>query len=344
MASIASESDTECFPGQMLHSDRQCLRRMMKSLGEHEDQDKNQRRTTMFAATKKEKTRKKRRPIGRHLLMMAQSRLSSSPSTSSSSSSDEESEPERREGQLCAPIVPRSLSLSSVLSSDDLQGAVSLNDLLIEEQQEEDDVSGEMDPGGHSDGIPVPALNFTGGYAGQRTTEDLFTAIHRSKRKMFGRKGSSGRISTDDRPRPTPQTFAGHRGKRQSKSESFKALLLRKGSRLQPSSRLSAVERLRVATPPAASVPVQDMCFFQSLCTVNSHLAFDISRAFPDVTTSLATRQSLFPLFSLPDFLPSNHARQPRTHAVSRSASCRLLAHQRHFAGPMTAIYESEGE
>ncbi|XP_077468826.1 uncharacterized protein nhsl1a isoform X2 [Stigmatopora argus] len=348
MASIASDPDTKCFPGHMLHSDRQCLRRMMKSLGEHEDQDKNQRRTTMFAATKKEKPRKKRRPIGRHLLMMAQSRLSSSPSTSSSSSSDEEAESERREGKLCAPIVPRSLSLSSVLSSDNLQGVVSLNDLLIEEQQEEEeeDVSGEMDPGGHSDGMLVPALNFTSGSAGPRTTEDLFTAIHRSKQKMFGRRGSSGRISADDRPRPTPQTFAGHGGKRQSKSESFKALLLRKGSRLQPSSRLSAVERLRVATPSAASGPldghVQDMCFFQSLCTVNSHLAFDISRAFPDVTTSLATKQSLFPLFSLPVFVPST--RQPRAHAASRSASCRFLAHQRHFAGPMTAIYESEGE
>ncbi|KAM9830648.1 uncharacterized protein nhsl1a isoform 1-T1 [Syngnathus typhle] len=302
--------------------DRQCHRSMMRSLGEEEEEeeeeDKEQRKTTM--SIKHDKSRKKRRAAGRRLLMMSSSRLSSS-----SSSSEEEDESEIRESSLCALIGPRSCSLSSLLSSDNLHAAVSLGDLLTEEPQDEqaEVAARKMDVARRSEG----------GSTGRRTTEDLFTVIHRSKRKMFGRRDSSSLTSAEHRARPTAQTFVTLKDKRRSKSENFKMLLLRKGSRSQSSSRLSAAERLRVAASPAACIQTS------RLCTVNTQLTLDVSQTYPNMTTSLTTRQRGA------HFVPSSLATRPRLHpAPSRSASRRLPARHRHFSGPMTAILEREGE
>ncbi|XP_061693897.1 NHS-like protein 1 [Syngnathoides biaculeatus] len=296
-------------------------------------QDEKQRKTTMtFATTKKTKTRK-RRTAGRHLLMMSSSRVSSSSSSSPSSSSDEEVESQTRERSFCGPIGLRSYSLSSVLSNENLHGAASLSDLLIEETQEEEDQG--------DNGRPHADL-YTGGSVGPPTVEDLFTVIHRSKRKMFGRRDSSGLTSADRRA--TPQTFVTPKGKRESKRDNFKALLLRKGIRSRPTSRMSAVERLGVVVSPAACGHRRTRAQAASLWTVNTRLSFDGSQTYLNMSTPLTTRQKGLPLVSVPIFLPSSLATQPRMRTAHWSAGRRLLARRCPFAGAMTAIHEDEGE
>ncbi|KAM4695145.1 NHS-like protein 1 isoform 2-T2 [Discoglossus pictus] len=97
-----------------------------------------------------------------------------------------------------------------------------------------------------------------------RTTEDLFAVIHRSKRKVLGRKSSDDDRHGNHSPSPpvTPtgtlptlssfkQTGAIQRSIRKSStsSDNFKALLLKKGSRSECSSRMSAAEMLKHTDP-----------------------------------------------------------------------------------------------
>ncbi|XP_033619049.1 NHS-like protein 1 [Fukomys damarensis] len=97
-----------------------------------------------------------------------------------------------------------------------------------------------------------------------RTTEDLFAAIHRSKRKVLGRKDSEDDHSRNHSPSPpvTPtgaaptlaspkQVGSIQRSVRKSStsSDNFKALLLKKGSRSDTSARMSAAEMLRHTDP-----------------------------------------------------------------------------------------------
>ncbi|XP_053566641.1 NHS-like protein 1 isoform X3 [Bombina bombina] len=98
----------------------------------------------------------------------------------------------------------------------------------------------------------------------QRTTEDLFAVIHRSKRKVLGRKDSDDDPMRNHSPSPpvTPtggvpnvssfkQPGAIQRSIRKSNtsSDNFKALLLKKGSRSECSSRMSAAEMLKHTDP-----------------------------------------------------------------------------------------------
>lgn len=141
--------------------DRQ-LRCQVRSLGEDEQVGEEQRKSTlMFSTAINDKPRKKRRATGRRLLIMASNRVSSSSSpSSSSSSSDEEAESQTRESSFCAVMGLRSCSsLSRVLSGDNLQGALSLTDLLVEEDKEEEVAARKIDAGRHSEGTPVPAVN-----------------------------------------------------------------------------------------------------------------------------------------------------------------------------------------
>ncbi|XP_078261566.1 NHS-like protein 1 [Rhinoraja longicauda] len=97
-----------------------------------------------------------------------------------------------------------------------------------------------------------------------RTTEDLFAAIHRSKRRILGRKDSEDEFSRTQSP-SSPVTPTGslaspcslrqagsiQRSLRKSStsSDSFKALLLKKGSRPEQSCRMSAAEMLKSSDP-----------------------------------------------------------------------------------------------
>ncbi|XP_064881968.1 NHS-like protein 1 [Oncorhynchus nerka] len=195
-------------------------------------------------------------------------------------------------------------SLSSPLSTDSLKGALLLPDLFI--QEDEGELGGErmeweerkewekreercsLDTDGASSSTGSLTSREDNGEvfdissaekmvtpAPPRTTEDLFAAIHRSKRKVLGRRNSeedrcrvfplSSSSSFSSTPPVTPPSpspallqplevlgsskVRGHRLGVSSSSDSFKALLLRKGSRCDPVARMSAAERLRSTAP-----------------------------------------------------------------------------------------------
>ncbi|NXM67471.1 NHSL2 protein, partial [Serilophus lunatus] len=94
-----------------------------------------------------------------------------------------------------------------------------------------------------------------------RTTEDLFTVIHRSKRKVLGRKEPGDTFSsrpTSHSPSGSPTSespaAAGSSGKSSSRNEDFKALLQKKSSKTSPGTRPSAAELLKTTNPLARRV------------------------------------------------------------------------------------------
>ncbi|XP_065545343.1 NHS-like protein 2 isoform X3 [Lathamus discolor] len=102
-----------------------------------------------------------------------------------------------------------------------------------------------------------------------RTTEDLFTVIHRSKRKVLGRKepgdtfasrpNSHSPVTTSGSPTSeSPAAVAvaaqGSTGKSSSRNEDFKALLQKKSSKTSAGTRPSAAELLKTTNPLARRV------------------------------------------------------------------------------------------
>ncbi|KAM8832379.1 NHS-like protein 1 isoform 4-T4 [Spinachia spinachia] len=199
-----------------------------------------------------------------------------------------------------------------------------------------------------------------------RTTEDLFAAIHRSKRKVLGRKESDEEKSrSESQPQSPPVTPSGgspatvsplsrqagsiQRNLRKSStsSDTFKALLLKKGSRSETSFRMSAAEMLRT-TDPRSQRP-------------HSESALDSPEASPSPPMgphspcnspgrgkrppeewsryeALAMSSPTSPSFSMSGFR-YGRSRTPPSAASSRyNARCRILS------SPMTVICEREGE
>ncbi|NXU58704.1 NHSL2 protein, partial [Turnix velox] len=101
-------------------------------------------------------------------------------------------------------------------------------------------------------------------FVASRTTEDLFTVIHRSKRKVLGRKEPgdtfSSRPSSHSPVKSSPSSEApaaapaGSSGKSSSRNEDFKALLQKKSSKTSPGTRPSAAELLKTTNPLARRV------------------------------------------------------------------------------------------
>uniref|UniRef100_A0A8C6K087 Uncharacterized protein n=1 Tax=Melopsittacus undulatus TaxID=13146 RepID=A0A8C6K087_MELUD len=102
-----------------------------------------------------------------------------------------------------------------------------------------------------------------------RTTEDLFTVIHRSKRKVLGRKEpgdtfasrSNSHLPVTTSGSPTSESPAavavaapGSTGKSSSRNEDFKALLQKKSSKTSAGTRPSAAELLKTTNPLARRV------------------------------------------------------------------------------------------
>ncbi|KAJ7988686.1 hypothetical protein DPEC_G00311810 [Dallia pectoralis] len=181
-------------------------------------------------------------------------------------------------------------SLSSGLSSDSLKGTLQVPNSVIHNE-----VAGGRDEGFglNAEGVSSSTgalssredkCNITSAMvtpARARTTEDLFAAIHKSKRKVLGRvksaedpccvfpiPSSSGSSfvnpMTSREPNIDPRKpleVIGFRKVRRSgvnsSSESFKALLLKKGSCCDPAARISAAERLR-STAPSHQRPPQN--------------------------------------------------------------------------------------
>ncbi|XP_061097542.1 NHS-like protein 1 isoform X2 [Conger conger] len=184
-----------------------------------------------------------------------------------------------------------------------------------------------------------------------RTTEDLFAAIHRSKRKVLGRKESEEDRSRGHSPSP-PVTPTGpsqaltsslprpsgpiQRSLRKSatSSDSFKALLLRKGSRTETSFRMSAAEMLRSTDPR-----------FQR---TRSESSLDPCPDSPGRGSRRAQEDWARCEGALPRpsgaSSPSSSSKYGRARAPPMAASSKYNARSRILSSPMTVIREGEGE
>ncbi|XP_026218215.1 NHS-like protein 1 isoform X3 [Anabas testudineus] len=355
----------------------------------------------MSSSTKKRgraRRRRRRRRTGRQLLIMSStmqptpssssSSSSSSLSSSSSSSGDEQdlekgrTVPTRERVRMsrevwneetdsessCAQTGHSRNSLSSALSTESLQGELSLPDLLIQEPGEEEE---EKRSKGEAQSTEVKAKEtreppdgdlFVSVSADQmfvsgrpRTTEDLFAVIHRSKRKMLGRRHSeenghcivSSSWSSSADPVPCSTQPVAFKTQRSSRSESFKALLLRKGSRSDSCSRISAVERLCTdlqhvpsLLPPPEQTQVKPTSLFHTVHRQDVPLS-PTSLCSQNLFVKLGLKQR--DLMSTQLFFFSASMR-PRSLTPPCSASRRFAARSRLVAAPMTAIFEGEGE
>uniref|UniRef100_A0A8C1YRE1 NHS-like 1b n=1 Tax=Cyprinus carpio TaxID=7962 RepID=A0A8C1YRE1_CYPCA len=186
-----------------------------------------------------------------------------------------------------------------------------------------------------------------------RTTEDLFAAIHRSKRKVLGRKESEedrsqGPLSPPVTPTgiapgltsPVPrQTGSIQRSLRKSttSSDTFKALLLKKGSRSETSFRMSAAEMLRSTDPR-----------FQRAHSLDS--SFDPASPTGESPCSSPGRSKRTPedwvrnegMFSTsPSLIGPKYG---RSRTPPSAASSKYNARSRILSSPMTVICERDGE
>lgn len=181
-----------------------------------------------------------------------------------------------------------------------------------------------------------------------RTTEDLFAAIHRSKRKVLGRKDSEDDHTRNHSPSPpvTPtgaapslaspkQVGSIQRSLKKSttSSDNFKALLLKKGSRSDTSARMSAAEMLKSTDPRfqrSRSEPSPEVPDSPSSCSPNKN------RRAPE---EWAKNEGL-----MPRSLSFSGPRYSRSRTPPSAASSRYSMRNRIQSSPMTVISEGEGE
>uniref|UniRef100_A0A4W4EF00 Nance-Horan syndrome b (congenital cataracts and dental anomalies) n=1 Tax=Electrophorus electricus TaxID=8005 RepID=A0A4W4EF00_ELEEL len=191
-----------------------------------------------------------------------------------------------------------------------------------------------------------------------RTTEDLFAMIHRSKRKVLGRK-DSGELTGKSRiggthvtapvsnPVPCSQRASGpiYRSAKKSSTsnEEFKLLLLKKGSRTDSSYRMSATEILKSPITPKSP----------------GELLLEAARHQEETASpQQESPSSVEPLLSLPSPLPkantegfstktlvmSAASRQGRSRIPPAANSSRYSTRSRLYTAPMQAISEGETE
>ncbi|XP_029799697.1 NHS-like protein 1 isoform X3 [Suricata suricatta] len=181
-----------------------------------------------------------------------------------------------------------------------------------------------------------------------RTTEDLFAAIHRSKRKVLGRKDSDDDHTRNHSPSPpvTPtgaapslaspkQVGSIQRSVRKSStsSDNFKALLLKKGSRSDTSARMSAAEMLKTTDPRfqrSRSEPSPDAPESPSSCSASKN-----RRAQEEWAKNEGV---------MPRSLSFSGPRYGRSRTPPSAASSRYSMRNRIQSSPMTVISEGEGE
>ncbi|XP_077920575.1 NHS-like protein 2 isoform X6 [Halichoerus grypus] len=110
-------------------------------------------------------------------------------------------------------------------------------------------------------------------FVASRTTEDLFTVIHRSKRKLLGWKEPGEAFAGGGRPSShspvknpadspvgesaTPPGSSGGANLDAGRNDDFKALLQKRGSKATPKSRPSAAELLKTTNPLARRIIAQ---------------------------------------------------------------------------------------
>ncbi|NXC82436.1 NHSL1 protein, partial [Cercotrichas coryphoeus] len=194
--------------------------------------------------------------------------------------------------------------------------------------------------GEETDGVATPAR--------PRTTEDLFAAIHRSKRKVLGRKDSEDDRTRNHSPSPpvTPtgaspnlatlkQAGSIQRSVRKSSTsnDNFKALLLKKGSRCDTSSRMSAAEMLKNTDPR-----------FQRTRT---DAAPDLSDSPASCSPSKSKRAQEEWAKSeglMPRSMSFSGTRYGRSRTPPSAASSKYNVRNRIQSSPMTVISEGDGE
>ncbi|XP_070705139.1 NHS-like protein 1 isoform X2 [Pempheris klunzingeri] len=195
-----------------------------------------------------------------------------------------------------------------------------------------------------------------------RTTEDLFAAIHRSKRKVLGRKESeedkSRSPSQTHSPPVTPtsmvsslprQTSSIQRNLRKSStsSDTFKALLLKKGSRTETSFRMSATEMLR-STDPRFQRARSDSELDPPAASPSSPTAPHSPLTSPGRGKRATDEWNRYEAFSLSSPTSSSFSMSGLKYGRSRTppsaASSKYNARSRILSSPMTVICEREGE
>ncbi|XP_036446828.1 Nance-Horan syndrome protein isoform X2 [Colossoma macropomum] len=195
-----------------------------------------------------------------------------------------------------------------------------------------------------------------------RTTEDLFAMIHRSKRKVLGRKDSGdmtvrGRPSAASSPLTSPSTpvtpttptssqrtpgpIYRSAKKSSTSNEEFKQLLLKKGSRSDSSYRMSATEILKS--------PIASKSFSDSLAEGSKQpeeFPSPLQLQSPEGTPEQFP--SPFPKVSVEGFttkvFPTGSSRPGRSRIPPASNSSRYSTRSRLYTAPMQAISEGETE
>ncbi|XP_010076916.1 PREDICTED: NHS-like protein 1 [Pterocles gutturalis] len=236
-----------------------------------------------------------------------------------------------------------SSSGSSQDSSSNADGHLSQENESVE-VFESDTANGSFLPsssyGGETDGVASAAR--------PRTTEDLFAAIHRSKRKVLGRKDSEDDRTRNHSPSPpvTPtgaspavstlkQAGSIQRSVRKSSTsnDNFKALLLKKGSRCDTSSRMSAAEMLKNTDPR----------FHRTKTDASPDLTDSPASCSPSkskrVQEEWAKSEGL-----MPRSMSFSGTRYGRSRTPPSAASSKYNVRNRIQSSPMTVISEGDGE
>ncbi|XP_017331832.2 NHS-like protein 1 isoform X3 [Ictalurus punctatus] len=288
------------------------------------------------------------------------------------------------DSQNSTPVSPRRHLLSSDISSDSLTDpqltrltlsdqdmglcdkALALNDdkgitddslssssgSVIFKEEESDENDAVFDSGTDSSS---PTFSSTGEDIEEmlmptrpRTTDDLFAAIHRSKRKVLGRCESEDEHSrvfitsppitpTSSSPSmtwmPRQSSYIQRRLRRSTTSnDSFKALLLKKGSRSEPGFRMSAMEMLKCTDPRLQRSNAEAPNPFSAQCTSPGR-------------SRKASEEWARTEGALPRLSPSlTHSKYGRSSTPPCAASSRYNSRNRIPSGPMTVICEREGE
>ncbi|XP_013030986.3 NHS-like protein 1 isoform X6 [Anser cygnoides] len=194
--------------------------------------------------------------------------------------------------------------------------------------------------GEETDGVATPAR--------PRTTEDLFAAIHRSKRKVLGRKDSEDERTRNHSPSPpvTPtgasptlstlkQAGSIQRSVRKSSTsnDNFKALLLKKGSRCDTSSRMSAAEMLKNTDPR----------FHRAKTDASPDLSDSPASCSPS-KSKRAQEEWAKSEGLMPRSMSFSGTRYGRSRTPPSAASSKYNVRNRIQSSPMTVISEGDGE